>query len=233
MREKSQKDLNKMKKIGIFILVMSVLFGIYAVIMSGKSNSNLVYDIQNHEDKVKEYNYSTDIKHPDPEMRSIFESSMWKSGIKENEWNDVTENQDDGDLEILEKPSEKDPFTEEQYRKFELIRKKMPGNSLIPKKMTPQERLADENKKMELHVIAGLIQNGEASPEEINQYYDTKVKEMRDRLQIMELARKRMDGIDENSEAKKQLVVTLNYLNTRLNTLESSRKTALENVNNN
>jgi hypothetical protein len=163
-----------------------------------------------------------DLHHPDKKIQSVFDSDMWKAGVNENSQTESDESESD----ILQKPEVKDPYTEEQYKAFDLLRTSLPENSVIPKRMTLEERLAEENRKNELNALAGMIQNREATPDQINKYYSNSIKEVKDRIEFLEFASKTQGKETQGKDSP--LSQSMNYLQERIRLLEESRSKALE-----
>jgi hypothetical protein len=59
---------------------------------------------------------------------------------------------------------------------FDKLREKFPNNSLIPKRMTPQEKKAQEDKQRRILEIQSKISARKANAEEIQEYYEYQKK---------------------------------------------------------
>jgi hypothetical protein len=78
------------------------------------------------------------------------------------------------------------PYDDETMEQFEKLRLYFPGNDLIPKRMTPDEKAAKEKDSAEMARIAISLQSGKASNKEVTFYYGGQEKVLNDRIEIIE-----------------------------------------------
>ncbi|MCB1143165.1 MAG: hypothetical protein H7A24_10305 [Leptospiraceae bacterium] len=115
---------------------------------------------------------------------SVFDDGdFMKVGISDNYEEDSSESGDKGEIPI--NPQTGKPYDEETMEQFEKLSLVFPGNELIPKRITPQDKLDRENKAKEMTRIALAIQSNSANPSEISNYYESQEKVLQDRIEII------------------------------------------------
>lgn len=127
---------------------------------------------------------------------SLFDSGYMDSGVGENSLPDLPAEREKeyGDPEILDpvskgnpvNPQTGQPFTDRQMAQFDKLRKKFPDNSVIPQRMTPEKKAAQEERRKEIYAIQARIVQKDATADEVNEYYDYQQKAMKDRMELID-----------------------------------------------
>ncbi|GIU70225.1 MAG: hypothetical protein KatS3mg002_1461 [Candidatus Woesearchaeota archaeon] len=165
--------------------------------------------------------------------QSIYDSDFWKQGVKNVPIEDTTVPSDE-EPEILEKVSEGNPinpqtglpYTDEQMEAFDKLREKFPNNSLIPKRMTPDEKKAQEEKQRRMLEIQSKISVRKATPEEIEEYYEYQKKPIQDRLELLRYVLEKLtDELPEDLKSQYEEVLKMNE--RQLESLEEQKKALL------
>jgi len=166
---------------------------------------------------------------------TMFGSDFWKAGVPERAIDDsVDMQQNEGDDGILEKTSEGNPinpqtgvpFTDAVMEQFNSIRKKFPNNSIIPKRMSAEDAQQAQAEQENLSRIQMNLTRNEATPDEINQYYDYQVKMTNDRLELINyVLAEQGDAMGAEIKAKYTEVLDMNK--KQLEAYEAARSNAL------
>lgn len=169
----------------------------------------------------------------DSREKSLFESGFWKSGVPEVNEEAYKEN-GNSNPDILDPVSEGNPinpatgqpYTDSMMEQFSELAKKFPGNSMIPIRQTPEEKYKAEQERSEMQAISGVIATREASPDEINRYYDYRKKQVSDRVELVKYV---MESQGENlsDEYREQFQKVLDMNNNELKAFEDSRNKLL------
>jgi len=121
------------------------------------------------------------------------------------------------------------PYDDETMEQFEKLRLYFPGNDLIPKRMTPDEKAAKEKDSAEMARIAVSLQSGKASNKEVSFYYGGQEKVLNDRIEIIEYL---IDAQKEDSSFNKdnqiQFDKILDGAKDQLKNLEFEKTEALK-----
>jgi hypothetical protein len=142
---------------------------------------------------------------------SMFESNFWGAGVPDTAIADSVRIGDEGEPEILEKASEGNPlnpqtgqpFTDDVMAQFDRLRQKFPDNRIIPRRLSAEERHAEENQQGRLADIQQKMSGNNASPEEITEYYDFQAKMTNDRLALIDYVLQEQ-GESMSEEVRKQ-----------------------------
>ncbi|MEM7183801.1 MAG: hypothetical protein AAF518_23045 [Spirochaetota bacterium] len=100
------------------------------------------------------------------------------------------------------------PYPAEAMRQFDSIRKLMPDNDLIPRRMTPSQKEEKKRKTAANLKITQKVNTNKASQEEAEQHFQNQEKVLKDRLQIINylIEKQEEEGfIDEDGKFKKVL----------------------------
>lgn len=168
------------------------------------------------------------------ESKSIFESGFWESGVPENVSEDMSPETEEDDNGILEPVSEGNPinpqtgtpYTDAVMKQFDSLRKKFPGNSIIPKRLSPEEKAEEDNIKNKISEIQRKLSQREASEDDINFYYDRQSKQVNDRLELLSyVLEKQGDKMSDEIQSKYKEVLAMNKKQVERN--EEARKQAL------
>jgi hypothetical protein len=165
--------------------------------------------------------------------KSLYDSDFWKQGIKEVPIEETSKNNEE-EPEILEKVSEGNPinpqtglpYTDEQMEQFDKLREKFPNNSLIPKRITPQEKKEQEEIQRRMLEIQSKISIRKATSEEIEKYYEYQKKPIQDRLELLRYVLDKLsDELPEDLKNQYQEVLKMNE--RQLESLEEQKKALL------
>lgn len=166
--------------------------------------------------------------------KSLYDSDFWKQGIT-NVPIEESKQKSDEEPEILEKVSEGNPinpqtglpYTDEQMEQFDKLREKFPNNSLIPKRMTPQEKKTQEDKQRRILEIQSKISARKANAEEIQEYYEYQKKPIQDRIELLRYVLEKLE--DELPEdLKNQYKEVLKMNEKQLESLEEQKNAVLK-----
>jgi len=166
--------------------------------------------------------------------KSLYDSDFWKQGIT-NVPIEESKQKSDEEPEILEKVSEGNPinpqtglpYTDEQMEQFDKLREKFPNNSLIPKRMTPQEKKIQEDKQRRILEIQSKISARKANAEDIQEYYGYQKKPIQDRIELLRYVLEKLE--DELPEdLKNQYKEVLKMNEKQLESLEEQKNTVLK-----
>ncbi|GIX42991.1 MAG: hypothetical protein KatS3mg129_2724 [Leptospiraceae bacterium] len=109
---------------------------------------------------------------------------------------------------------------------FDKLREKFPNNSLIPKRMTPEEKKAQEEKQRRMLEIQSKISVRKATPEEIEEYYEYQKKPIQDRLELLRYVLEKLaDELPEDLKGQYEEVLKMNE--RQLESLEEQKKALL------
>ncbi len=169
---------------------------------------------------------------------SVFDSDFWERGVDNSAIiTDEPQTTSDEEPEILEKASEGNPinpqtglpYTDAQMKQFETLRKRFPGNSIIPQRMTPERQKQLEEERRRIVEIQQRITAREATAEDITVFYDFQMKGMKDRAELLEYVLEKMgDSMDENMAEKYRTVLEGNR--KQIQNLEEQKQKALQNL---
>jgi len=87
---------------------------------------------------------------------------------------------------------------------FANLREKFPGNDLIPKKMTDEDKFAKQEKDRQLAEASRAVYGKTATDEEIRLHFDNKLKQAADRKEIIDyLLSTQSEDSDQIAKIKK------------------------------
>jgi hypothetical protein len=169
---------------------------------------------------------------------SVFDSKFWGTGIGDSAIPDeggpapIEE-----EPEILEKASEGNPtnpqtgmpYTDAQMAQFDTLRKRFPGNSIIPQRVTPERQQQLEEDRKHMVEIQQRITARKATSEDIVTFYDFQMKGMKDRAELLDYVLEKMgDDMDEDMKSKYTSVLESNR--KQIQNLEAQREKAIQNT---
>lgn len=126
-------------------------------------------------------------------------------------------------------PQNERPFTNRQMRQFEKLRQKFPGNTLIPRKLSPEQKAERERQTQYIYEIQTKIVKKEATQQEINEYYDYQIKGMTDRIELIDYVLKKPGAV--LSPENREKLENVRAMNERtLKAYEEARQRALKNA---
>lgn len=157
---------------------------------------------------------------------SIFESDFMKptKGMQIGDDPNDPHHIPQGDIPV--NPQTGQPYNEEAMKQFEELRKEMPKNDLIPRRMTPEEKASQEAKNNEIRELTVKVSNNSATKSETERYYAAQEKVMQDRLEIIKyLIKMQEDNGEEDKDG--QFKKILDGTNEQIKNLEEQKKNAL------
>lgn len=163
---------------------------------------------------------------------SIFESQFFNEHRPDSE--EQLETVGEEDTEILE-PAHKDnpvnpqtglPYPDKLMDRFKALREKFPGNSVIPRRMTGEDKQADKRKRQDQFALRTKVRQGNANEEEINQHFNTEAKGIQDRLEILDYIMEKQQS-SMSPEIKKQYEKILARNKEQLANIEKRREDAI------
>ncbi len=150
--------------------------------------------------------------------KSLYDTDFWNTGINKTPIDDIQKNNEE-EPEILEKVSEGNPinpqtglpYTDEQMEQFDKLREKFPNNSLIPKRISPEEKKAEEENLRKMLEIQSKISAKKATIEEIEMYYNYQKKPFLDRLELLEYVLAELkEDLSEDLKSQYEQVLKMN-----------------------
>lgn len=167
---------------------------------------------------------------------SLFDSDFWRAGARTAIPEDAgTGRGSDEEPEILEKASEGNPvnpqnglpYTDAQMAQFERLRDQFPNNSLIPKRLTPELQQQQEEDRRRINSIRERMNTKQASASEISDFYESQMKGMKDRAELLEYVLSKVsDELD--AEMKKKYEEVLSSNRQAIARIEDEKKKAME-----
>tara|TARA_Y100001935_G_C17254716_1_gene483000 strand:- start:876 stop:1322 length:447 start_codon:yes stop_codon:yes gene_type:complete len=101
---------------------------------------------------------------------------------------------DSADSDNPVNPKTGQPYTNRQMKQFDALRKKFPENTVIPRRLSQEEKAAKELLEARMSKIEDQLLNKTVSCEEVNEYYDYKQQFTRDRIQLIEYVLNKSDA---------------------------------------
>ncbi len=159
---------------------------------------------------------------------SVFdEGDFMNVGIDKNYEEESSGNNPKGDAPI--NPQTGKPYDDETMEQFDKLRLYFPGNDLIPKRMTPEDKQAKDNAAREMARIAMALQGNNATKNDVVYYYGAQEKILNDRVEINEYL---IDAQKEDSSFNKdnqiQFDKILDGAKEQLKVLETQKEEALK-----
>lgn len=169
---------------------------------------------------------------------SVFDSKFWETGVGKSAIPDESgPAPPEEEPEILEKASEGNPinpqtglpYTDEQMSQFDTLRKRFPGNSIIPQRITPERQQQLEEERRRIVEIQQRITARKASVDDITTFYDFQMKGLKDRVELLEYVLEKMgDEMDDDMKSKYSAVLEGNK--KQIQNLEEQKKKAIKNA---
>ena len=162
---------------------------------------------------------------------SVFdEGDFMNVGIDKNFEEESNSNNPKGEAPI--NPQTGKPYDDETMEQFDKLRLYFPGNELIPKRMTDEDKKVKENSAKEMARIAMALQTGKASSSDINYYYSSQEKVITDRIEIIEyLIEAQKEDNSFNKDNQIQFDKILEGAKDQLKSLENQKEEALKRSN--
>ncbi len=165
---------------------------------------------------------------------SVFQSDMWEAGVGETPIDSSASDDSDGSG-ILDPVSEGNPvnpqtgtpYTDAMMKQFDKLHEKFPGNSIIPTRKTPEMVEQERLEKLELNEIRARMNTGNASAGDVNQYYDSKTKMVKDRLELINYVME-SQGDKMSDDIREQYKKVLEMNNKQLDSYNKSRERDLK-----
>lgn len=152
-------------------------------------------------------------------QKSLYDTDFWNTGISKSPIEEESQKNQEEEPEILEKVSEGNPinpqtglpYTDEQMEQFDKLRGKFPNNSLIPKRIKPEEKKAEEENLRKMLEIQSKISSKKATREEIEMYYEYQKKPFLDRLELLEYVLAELkEDLSEDLKSQYEQVLKMN-----------------------
>jgi hypothetical protein len=169
---------------------------------------------------------------------SLFDSQFWNTGAGNGALPDEQEPAASDEVpEILEKVSEGNPtnpqtglaYTDDQMKQFETLREKFPGNSIIPRRVTPERQKQLEEERREIVEIQKRMTDRKASAQDVTSFYDFQMKGMKDRAELLQYVLEKM-GADMDDDMKSKYRQVLESSQRQIRNLEEQKQKAIQNV---
>ena len=159
---------------------------------------------------------------------SVFdEGDFMNVGIDKNYEDDSSANNSKGEAPI--NPQTGKPYDDETMEQFDKLRLYFPGNDLIPKRMTNEDKLARDNAAKEMARIAMALQSSKASQNDVIYYYGAQEKVLNDRVEIIEyLIDAQKEDNSFNKDNQIQFDKILDGAKEQLKILETQKDEALK-----
>lgn len=159
---------------------------------------------------------------------SVFdEGDFMNVGIDKNYEENSGSNSEKGEAPI--NPQTGKPYDDDTMEQFDKLRLYFPGNDLIPKRMTREERDAKDFAAKEMARIAVSMQSGQASSNDVSYYYGAQEKVLNDRIEIIEyLIEAQKEDNSFNKDNQIQFDKILDGAKDQLKMLETQKETALQ-----
>ncbi|NCN08900.1 MAG: hypothetical protein GW938_03535 [Leptospira sp.] len=136
------------------------------------------------------------------DSKSVFDTDFYESGGLRYEEEGAAPVDVTPDGEIPVNPQTGKPYPKEAMAQFDRLRELFPDNNLIPKRLTPEVKAAEEAKTQKLSTTMRSVFANNAKPDEIEYYYSNMEKQAQDRLQIIEYLIDAQGGEDEEMDKK-------------------------------
>jgi hypothetical protein len=163
---------------------------------------------------------------------SVFdEGDFMNVGIDKNYEDDTSANNPKGEAPI--NPQTGKPYDDETMEQFDKLRLYFPGNDLIPKRMTPEDKQAKDNAAKEMARIAMALQGSRASQNDVIYYYGAQEKVLNDRVEIIEyLIDAQKEDNSFNKDNQIQFDKILDGAKEQLKILDTQKEEALKKITN-
>jgi hypothetical protein len=171
---------------------------------------------------------STKRGHRSNDGKSIFDSEFANVGVNNNFL--VEENSDvnsKSDYVIPINPQTGKPYDDEAMEQFEKLQMIFPGNNLIPRKLTKEEKAAKDREEQDYANATAAFINNTASKEQVKMYFEKQEKTLKDRLEIIDylIDAKKEDGtLDKDGQFEK----IIEGVKNQLSQIESQKKDAYQ-----
>jgi hypothetical protein len=161
---------------------------------------------------------------------SVFdEGDFMNVGIDKNYEDESSGNNPKGEAPI--NPQTGKPYDDETMEQFDKLRLYFPGNDLIPKRMTPEDKMAKEAAAREMARIAMALQSSKASQNDVIYYYGAQEKVLNDRVEIIEyLIDAQKEDNSFNKDNQIQFDKILDGAKEQLKILDTQKEEALKKI---
>ncbi|TGK09985.1 hypothetical protein EHO60_11555 [Leptospira fletcheri] len=139
---------------------------------------------------------------------SVFDSDFFRSGKgeyveSEKSGSSQERSEDAADADNPVNPQTGKPYTNDEMDRFQQLKERFPGNSLIPVKLSPTEK--EQKKQFEQRVsdATRAVMSRTASQEQTVTYYDFIEKQAKDRLDIVNYLVDLQKGSGDDEQEKK------------------------------
>lgn len=170
------------------------------------------------------------------DAQSIFDTEFYRGAQLQNPIPDEGDvaNDSNEEPEILDPADPNNPInpvTGQRYpdsamRVFDRLRERFPNNSLLPKRESPEDKQAGDQSRMRILGTHGLIARGEATPEQVNEFYDFQAKGAQDRVELIRYVMEEK-GDQMSADVREQYTKLLTMSEDQLKGIEAQRESAL------
>ncbi|MBX7059722.1 MAG: hypothetical protein K1X75_16780 [Leptospirales bacterium] len=117
-------------------------------------------------------------------------------------------------------------FPDSAMRVFDRLRDRFPTNSLLPRRQSAAERQAEDTERLRVMSLQSSIATGQASRDQVNEFYDFQAKSWRDRLELIEfVVGEKGDAM--SPEIRQQYDRVRSMSDEQVKALEAQRQAAL------
>ena len=173
------------------------------------------------------------------DAQSVFESQFFLGGVPSKPIEDeskLRQSGEGGDEPDILDPADKDnpvnpqtgrPYPNSVMGQFSKLREKFPNNSIIPKKKTPEDKARETEERKQMFGLQTLVAQGQATPEQITQYYDMRGRDIKDRIELLDYVLQSY-GPKMSEQVKDQYTKILDSQRKTIESYNSLRDQAIE-----
>ncbi|MCB1178633.1 MAG: hypothetical protein KDK36_13695 [Leptospiraceae bacterium] len=160
--------------------------------------------------------------------KSIFDSDFASAGVNyDYEYVEDNAENPNENMVVPVNPQTGKPYDNETMDQFEKLTLVFPGNSLIPKRMSKEEKAQKDQENTTYANATAAVLNKTASKEQVVMYYEKQEKTVKDRLEIIEYLIDAQDD-DGNSEQTEQFQKILKGAKEQLENIEKQKTQAFQ-----
>lgn len=157
--------------------------------------------------------------------KSIFESDFYKAGkVSYEEGGNIDSDSEGRDNPI--NPQTGKPYDEEAMQQFDQLRKQFPTNDLIPKKLTEEQKATKLALDEKIVTAAKNVFANTASKEDTKLHFDHKLKQAKDRMEIIDYLINQKGMAAEDSEEASKVKQIFETIKSQYTAAEEERKQA-------
>lgn len=157
------------------------------------------------------------------DSQSLFDGAFIESGKFSSEEPETVANGPKGEAPI--NPQTGKPYNEEAMEQFDRLREIFPENSIIPRRITPEEKEKRKQEDERLAKATNAVFGGKPAKADVETYYGNMEKQAKDRLEIINYLVDNYGG--EDPEIDKQYKSLQDTIKAQNEQIERERKEAL------